>query len=246
MLLSMRARVEVGRALCYYALSEIDHRQRCPDPGRAELHRRRVDLLTPIVKGWCTEAAVEVASTGMQVHGGMGYVEETGAAQFLRDVRICPIYEGTTGIQANDLMSRKVLGDNGREMQRLLDEMRAEVRAWQAARALPAPVLEPVAAAVERLEALSRHLVDSHRGAPHRALAVAFPFLQLCAESIGCWLLARGLAGARSAGQELAELRPRLVVARFHAEHYLSRGPALESIVRGGEATIMELAADEF
>jgi alkylation response protein AidB-like acyl-CoA dehydrogenase len=108
MLMTMKAQTEAMRALGYYAAGELDRSKHHPDKQQQAQHQARLDLLTPVVKGWCTEVAVEIASTGVQIHGGMGFIEETGAAQYLRDARISTIYEGTTGIQANDLIGRKV------------------------------------------------------------------------------------------------------------------------------------------
>ena len=114
MLLSMRAATEAMRGLAYYAAATVDHARRDPDPAERARAQRRADLLIPVVKAWCTDMGVAVASTGVQVHGGMGYIEETGAAQHLRDARIAPIYEGTNGIQANDLVGRKLAPRSGR------------------------------------------------------------------------------------------------------------------------------------
>ena len=109
----MRAQTEAMRALAYFAAATLDKAKHHPDPAEKRRNQALLDLLTPVVKGWCTEQGVEVASTGIQVHGGMGFVEETGAAQYLRDARITTIYEGTTGIQANDLIGRKVAFEKG-------------------------------------------------------------------------------------------------------------------------------------
>ena len=124
MLLTMKALTEAGRALAYVAMSSQDHIHHSRDEGARKAHDQRVALLTPIVKGWCTEVAMEITSTGVQVHGGMGFIEETGAAQYLRDARILPIYEGTNGIQALDLVGRKFLRDGGAAMAGLLSEIR--------------------------------------------------------------------------------------------------------------------------
>src|SRR5260221_8381877 len=123
MLMSMKSRVEAMRALCYVVAATLDTAHRHADEARRAQAHGVVDLLIPILKGWCTETGFDVASTGVQVHGGMGFIEETGAAQQLRDARITTIYEGTTGIQANDLVGRKVLRDGGRSMRALLGQI---------------------------------------------------------------------------------------------------------------------------
>src|SRR6266850_2150282 len=125
MLLWMRTATEAMRALAYYTAAMIDQGRRHPEPAARRAAERRADLLIPVVKAWCTDLGVAVASTGIQVHGGMGYVEETGAAQHLRDARIAPIYEGTNGIQANDLVGRKLARDRGGAVAALVAEMRA-------------------------------------------------------------------------------------------------------------------------
>jgi len=124
MLLSMRTATEAMRALAYFAAAAIDASRRAANEEAQFRAQRRADLLIPVVKAWCTDLGVEVASTGIQVHGGMGYIEETGAAQYLRDARIAPIYEGTNGIQANDLVGRKLGRDQGEAARELIAEMR--------------------------------------------------------------------------------------------------------------------------
>src|ERR1051325_5430357 len=124
MLLSMRAGTEAMRAPSYLAATAIDARRQAGDDKARFRAQRRADLLIPVVKAWCTDLGVEIASTGIQVHGGMGYIEETGAAQYYRDARIAPIYEGTNGIQANDLVGRKLGRDGGEAARDLFAEMR--------------------------------------------------------------------------------------------------------------------------
>src|SRR5207342_1011903 len=124
MLMSMRAQTEAMRALAYFAAATLDKARHHPDPAEKRRNQGLLDLLTPIVKGWSTEQGVEIASTGVQIHGGMGFIEETGAAQYLRDARITTIYEGTTGIQAADLVGRKVGFEKGATAFAIIDVMR--------------------------------------------------------------------------------------------------------------------------
>src|SRR4029077_615391 len=150
----------------------------------------RGELLTPIVKGWCTEIGNEVASIGVQVHGGMGFIEETGAAQYMRDVRITTIYEGTTGIQSNDLIGRKLARDGGAAMTALLDEMEASLQGTpRAGRA--APVAQASLAAVAALRGASTALLRTLASRPDAGMAVSVPYLKLCGYVVGGWLLAR-------------------------------------------------------
>ena len=122
MLLSMRARTDALRALALYSAAQMDHARRADSADKRDVAQARVDVLIPIVKAFATDQAVAIASTGIQVHGGMGYIEETGAAQLWRDARIAPIYEGTNGIQALDLAGRKLQRDGGRALGALLDD----------------------------------------------------------------------------------------------------------------------------
>ena len=125
MLMLMKSGTEAMRGLAYIAAAEIDRGRFATDAETAARHSTRVDLYTPIVKGWLTELAQEITSLGIQIHGGMGYVEETGSAQFFRDARITPIYEGTTGIQGQDLVGRKILANNGESLASLLNDIQA-------------------------------------------------------------------------------------------------------------------------
>src|SRR5712692_8171686 len=125
MLMSMKSQTEAMRALAYVVAAAVDKSLRHPDKEERARNQVFVDLMIPIVKGWFTETGIEVASTGIQVHGGMGFIEETGAAQHLRDARITTIYEGTTGIQANDLIGRKIAREGGATAKEVIGEMRA-------------------------------------------------------------------------------------------------------------------------
>src|SRR5215470_15464941 len=147
MLMWMRSATEAMRALAYYAASVIDQARHNPEPAVRHAAQRRADLLIPVVKAWCTDLGIAVASTGIQVHGGMGYVEETGAAQHLRDARIAPIYEGTNGIQANDLVGRKLGRDGGEAAAALAAEMQATVATLGQARSVE---LDAIARPLER------------------------------------------------------------------------------------------------
>src|SRR6185437_5385883 len=148
-----------------------DRARHHPDAETRAAHQRRVDLLIPVVKAWSTDAGVEIASIGMQVHGGMGFIEETGAAQHLRDARIAPIYEGTNGIQANDLVGRKLLRDKGMAAKELIDEMRALDAPLTAATGDDlAAIREALAAGIDALAAASDWMVTQGAADPPRAL----------------------------------------------------------------------------
>ncbi|MGL1834517.1 acyl-CoA dehydrogenase [Rhodocyclaceae bacterium SMB388] len=193
MLLSMRARVMAMRTLLYTAAGWFDIAHHHPDAAVAERHRRLVDLLMPVAKGWCTEVGNDVCDDAIQVFGGMGFVEETGIAQYFRDARIITIYEGTTGIQANDLVGRKILREGGDTMRELIAEIRAD-----AARLRDHDVLAELAELAGRLERQVDHLaraldwlLENGRDAPADVLAGAVPFLHLLGTVCGGWQLCR-------------------------------------------------------
>jgi alkylation response protein AidB-like acyl-CoA dehydrogenase len=242
MLLEMKSTVEASRALALYAAAQLDLARGHPDAAVRAAHQARGDLLIPIVKGFCTENGIDVASTGIQVHGGMGYVEETGAAQTLRDVRITAIYEGTTGIQSNDLIGRKVGRDGGAVINLLIGEMRASLEAMSSADADAQKVKAAAIAGVERLREATSSLLGALATSPDRAMAVSVPFLKLCGVVIGGWLIARSAdiaARQLAAGAADAEfLRGKLATARFYAAQVLPRALMLENIVSQGADSV--------
>jgi 3-(methylthio)propanoyl-CoA dehydrogenase len=236
MLLSMKAATEAARAIAYFGAAAIDKSR--ATTGEAQFRaQRRADLLIPIVKAWCTDLGVEIASTGIQVHGGMGYIEETGAAQYLRDARIAPIYEGTNGIQANDLVGRKLGRDRGEAARELIGEMRASLGE------LDAPELavfrQRLTEATAALDTATAYLVTAE---PALAAAGSAPYLNLCGTVLGGWLMARVAAAAlqrHDAGLSAAKL----ATARFYAEHFLARAQAYLPAVMGG-ATVVDFDPD--
>jgi len=249
MLLTMRAQTEAMRALGYYAAGTLDRAKRHADVQQRAAHQSRLDLLTPVVKGWCTELAVEIASLGVQVHGGMGFVEETGAAQYLRDARITTIYEGTTGIQANDLIGRKVGAEKGATALALIAEMRALDTALAAAGEQFSAMRTSFTRVVDGLEAATRWLVDHYRKAPEAAAAVAVPYLKLFGTVAGGWLMARAALLARerldAKGADRAFHEGKLATARFYLEHLLPQAGALaQTVTLGAESTLgLDVAA---
>ena len=244
MLLQMKSRTEAMRALATVVAAAMDTAERHPDAGQRRQSQSFVDLMIPVVKGWCTENAVKVASLGVQVHGGMGFIEEAGAAQHLRDARIMPIYEGTTGIQANDLVGRKVALDGGQAMSRLIDRMR------DTERLLAHGGDETLAALARRLHegiaALSRataFVVATHASDAPRVAAGAVPFLHLCGIVAGGWQMARTALAAhrhlREGAQDTRFYRAKLATARFYADHVLTGAPGLaETVVDGADGVL--------
>ena len=256
-LLSMRASIEAMRALALYAAMQFDLSEALPNENAQRAAMLRGELLIPIVKGWCTEQAFEIVSQGLQVHGGMGYIEETGIAQILRDVRITTIYEGTTAIQANDLLGRKLSRDRGAAMRALLDEIEKELRDYgaESARDAPRPELAVTVAAVREavstLRATTAMLLSQMESAPPAAYAVSVPYLRLCGFVLGGWLMARAaniaasrLGGRGGAGEDAAFMRAKLQTARCYAAVVLPQALALTRIVRTGGSSIIESDAD--
>jgi alkylation response protein AidB-like acyl-CoA dehydrogenase len=242
MLLAMRAASEAARALAYYTAAATDRARHEPDAAARTAAQRRVDLLIPVVKAWSTDIGLDVTSTNIQVHGGMGFIEETGAAQHFRDARIALIYEGTNGVQAQDLVSRKLARDEGAAARDLIAEMRATDGELAASSGEAARLRGPLGAAIAALDAATARLVELHAAAPARALAGSVPYLKLMGIVAGGWLMAKSaLAAERRLAQGEGDARfakAKIATARFYAEHILASAPALLPAVTGGE-TVM-------
>ena len=202
-----------------------------------------VDILTPVVKAWCTDLGVEVASLGVQVHGGMGFIEETGAAQHLRDARIAPIYEGTNGIQANDLVGRKLGRDAGAAARAFIAEMRGlDAELARATGDDCAAIRRHLTAGIDALAEATDGVVGILAKDLPRALAGAVPYLHLLGTVAGGWLLAKGaLAAQRSLAERPKDARfleAKLMTGRFFAEHALAGAPGLLPAVTGGATVV--------
>jgi alkylation response protein AidB-like acyl-CoA dehydrogenase len=245
MLLLMKSQTEAMRALSVVVAVSLDAARLHSQREERERHQAFADLMIPVVKGWFTENSVDIASLGIQVHGGVGFVEETGAAQYLRDARITPIYEGTTGIQANDLIGRKLARDGGLAAQAIILEMRALGRELGAEPHLPA--LAPAfAAAVDALERAVRYVVENY-GTDIRGVSVgAVPLLKLFGIVAGGWQLLRSALIsqrrlAAPAGTDAAFHAAKISTARFYADHVLSQASGLaHSIVHGAAGALAE------
>ena len=247
MLLTMRARIMAARALAYTAAGWFDLARHSPDKAAADKAKRYVDLLMPVVKGWSTELCQQVCYDAIQVHGGMGFVEETGIAQHYRDARIITIYEGTTGIQANDLVGRKLLRENGATLRELIVEMRgvaAELAAAEGMESLATRLEEDIAA----LERALDWILANGRDRLAAVLAGAVPFLHLLGTVCGSWQLARvALAAARPASHDAYDpdyLRGLQELARFHAHALAVQAPALAAAIVGAGETAAAFARE--
>ncbi|WP_029009274.1 acyl-CoA dehydrogenase [Azospirillum halopraeferens] len=237
MLLTMRALTAAGRAIAYATAEAIDRAEH----GDDDAAQARADLLTPVTKAFCTDAGIEAAQLAIQVHGGMGYVEETGVAQLLRDVRITSIYEGTNGIQAIDLVTRKLPRGGGEALDALIAGWRATVAAAARRDAADFGALAPcVGEALDALERATAWLLVEGRD-PADALAGASPYLRLFGLAAGGALLARGALAARAmldAGAGDPALHGRIAVARFFAENLAMAAPGLARTVTDGAASV--------
>ncbi len=250
MLMSMRSQVEAARALAYVVGAAHDTAVHHPDPETRKQNQAFVDLMIPVVKGWSTEMGIEVASTGVQVHGGMGFIEETGAAQHLRDVRISAIYEGTTGIQANDLIGRKMAREGGATIKAVIGMMRkldGEL-AKQSGEHFVA-IRQRFAAGVNELEKAATWIVGNY-GKDVRATSVgAVPFLWLFGIVAGGWQMARAALIAQAkidGGDSDPFYASKIVTARFFADHQLTRAAGLATTVMEGASGALALDESMF
>jgi alkylation response protein AidB-like acyl-CoA dehydrogenase len=233
MLLTMRSLNEAMRAFAYTEAVTMDLAHHGKDPAQ----QARLDLMIPVVKGWLTEVGMELASLGVQVHGGMGFVEETGAAQYLRDARIAPIYEGTNGIQAQDLVGRKLARDGGAAMEALLQEVDATIAA---ATDLP-QMQSALAAAVADLRSSSGILLGQWQDKRPAALARAFDYMMQTGYVMGGWHLLRAALVAQQklgAGSDNTFYQRKLVSARFYCESILPRAAGFAGAIAGGDALL--------
>ena len=252
MLLSMKARVEAMRAIALEAALSVDLAARHPDAEIRALHEARVGVFTPIVKAWCTDGGVEVASTAIQIHGGAGFIEETGVAQYLRDVRITPIYEGTNGIQALDLVRRKLAGDSGLAIGAIIEEIRQFDGMLGEAGESPAlaVIRGRLAEAGSALARTTHRLLDATHHEPELADAGAVPYLDLFGTVLGGYLMARAALIARnrlSEGSDDADFyAAKLATAEYYASAVLPRAAALEQAALGGAAAGFGVNEHEF
>jgi 3-(methylthio)propanoyl-CoA dehydrogenase len=246
MLMSMRSRIEAMRALAYVTAAAQDNAHGNPDRSVREQSHAFADLMIPVVKGWCTENAIDIASMGIQVHGGMGYVEETGAAQHLRDARITSIYEGTTAIQANDLVGRKIAREQGATIKRVIGQMRAD--AGQLDGDL-AKIGARQTVAIDALEKVVSWIVGTYVADPKSVHVGSVPILHLFGIVAGGWQMGRAAVIARTrlaSGEADSFLKAKLASARFFADHFLTQAEGLAESVMCGAVGALEMADDSF
>jgi alkylation response protein AidB-like acyl-CoA dehydrogenase len=241
MLLTMRGLTAAARCICYATAVALDRSERAPDAAARAAAHERASLLTPVAKAFSTDIGIEVASLGVQVHGGMGFIEETGAAQHLRDARIAAIYEGTNGIQAVDLATRKLPQSGGAAVQACLDELRETVAGVITANdpAFGATGAR-LAEAVESLERATHWMLRELPGRPQAVLASATPYLRLFAHAAGGCMLADVALAATRGGNGTAHADAHIALARFFANHVAVLSSGLERTVVEGAASVNE------
>jgi hypothetical protein len=254
MLMTMRAYTEGCRAMAAVAAAAYDAAHHHPDADTRKQNQSFYEFMVPLVKGYSTEMSLEVTSLGVQVHGGMGFIEETGAAQYYRDAKILTIYEGTTAIQANDLVGRKTSRDGGQTARAIAGQIEAtEAELF----ALGSPAALAVS---KRLQAARLALLDvidfvagNTKASPNAVFAGSVPYLMLAGNVVAGWQMARALLVAEQAlasgdaGDFGAEfMRAKITTARFYADHLLTKAPGIrDSIVEGAES-VTALAVDAF
>ena len=250
MLMTMKSLIEAMRATAHVTAATIDIAHHTEDADLRTEKLERSALLTPVVKGWMTEVAQELTSIGIQIHGGTGFVEETGAAQHMRDARVLTIYEGTTGIQANDLVGRKVLADTGQGMQRLLTEIaELDAKLLDCGPDLDS-IRQAVATGRQRLEEATNWLLGKGLDEAAVVYLAAYDYLMLAGTVIGAWQMARAaeIAHRRLASNEgdADFYQAKIITARFYAEQILPRSAAYFEAATSGGVAAMDLAEEQF
>lgn len=247
MLMTMRALTEGARALAYVAASACDVAHHHTDAAVRARQQAVYEYLVPVIKGWSTEMSLEVTSLGIQVHGGMGFIEETGAAQYYRDARILPIYEGTTAIQANDLVGRKTLRDGGAVARALADAIQATEAELTALGGDYAVVAHRLAAGREAFLAAVHFVLDNAKAEPNAVFAGSVSYLRLAGMVLSGWQLARAMLVAHGKqADDAAFYGAKIATARFYADHVLTQAPGLALAITEGGAAVMALDETQF
>ena len=251
MLMSMRAQTEGARALAYVTAAAYDAAHHSADDAVRRQNQAFYEYMVPVVKGWSTEMSIDVASTGVQVHGGMGFIEETGAAQYYRDARILTIYEGTTAIQANDLVGRKTVRDGGATAKAILAQVRAtEAELEGASGGDLAAIRNQLAAGSKALEEVVDYMVANIKSDIKGVFAGSVPYLKMAGIVLGGWQMARAALIAQrklDSGEGDARFyQAKIATARFFADHLLSQAAGYRAAIVGGSAGVLALAEDQF
>ncbi|GAB2457280.1 acyl-CoA dehydrogenase [Comamonas humi] len=249
MLMTMRALTEGCRAMAITAAAAFDAAHHHPDADTRSQNQAFYEFLVPLVKGYSTEMSQEVASLGVQVHGGMGFIEETGAAQYYRDAKILTIYEGTTAIQANDLVGRKTVRDGGQLAKGVAAQIEQTEAALRAAGSDGQALAKRLQAARQAYLEVVDFIAAQGKGEPNQAYAGSVPYLMLAGNLVAGWQMGRALLAAQGllqAGQDEAFGRAKIATARFYGDHVLVRTQALRDAVLHGGASVMALTIEDF
>lgn len=251
MLMSMRAQVEASRALSYVTAAAFDAAHHHPEEATRKANQAFYEFMVPIVKGWSTELSIDVTSTGVQVHGGMGFIEETGAAQYYRDARILTIYEGTTAIQANDLVGRKTVRDGGAFAKSLIAQVRDTAAELSKAGSDDLKAIgKRLSEASDALEDVVNFIATSAKSDIKAAFAGSVPYLKMAGVVFGGWQMGRAAlvaAGKLSSGEGDASFyHAKITTARFFADHFLSTASASRAAVVEGSSGVLALAEEQF
>ncbi|WP_019450735.1 acyl-CoA dehydrogenase [Cupriavidus sp. BIS7] len=248
MLMTMRSLIEGARSVAYVAAAASDIAHQHPDEAVRRQNMALYEFLVPVVKGWSTELSIDVTSLGVQVHGGMGFIEETGAAQHYRDARILPIYEGTTAIQANDLVGRKTVRDGGAVARAICAQIaETEAALGKHGGAAFTAVQAQLKQGREALEAVVKFVVDNTKADPNAVFAGSVPYLKLCGIVFSGWQLGRSmLAADAKRAEDPAFYDAKVATAHFFGQHILSQASSLRAAIVEGGAPVNALNADQF
>jgi alkylation response protein AidB-like acyl-CoA dehydrogenase len=247
MLMTMRAYTEGCRAMASVAAATFDAAHHHPDADTRKQNNAFYEFLVPLVKGYSTEMSLEVTSLGVQVHGGMGFIEETGAAQYYRDAKILTIYEGTTAIQANDLVGRKTVRDGGQTPKALAAQMQTTEKALLAlGNADATAIAKRLAAGREALLDVVDFMVQAASSDPNAAYAGSVPYLMLAGNVIAGWQLGRAFLAAHAATDDAAFMQAKMATARFYADHILSKAPGVRDSIVEGAHSVTAMALESF
>ncbi|GAC1426833.1 MAG: acyl-CoA dehydrogenase [Candidatus Velthaea sp.] len=249
MLMSMKSQIEAMRALAYVCAAALDMAHKHPDEGVRKQQKAFIELMIPVVKGWCTETATELCSTAVQVFGGMGYIEETGIAQQYRDVKIASIYEGTTGIQGLDLVGRKLIKDMGTTATSVIKQMKKFAATLDESNADLAAIKAMLNSGIDALTETSQFIGMNAMSDLNKAFACSVQYLRLWGVVAGGWQMARAAqisAEKIAAGSSDDFYKAKIKTARFYADHVLSQSLWLKHEIVNGSDSVMALTDDQY
>ncbi|MBA4328047.1 MAG: acyl-CoA dehydrogenase, partial [Polaromonas sp.] len=250
MLMTMRAYTEGCRAMASVAAAAYDASHHHPDAEVRKQNQAFYEYMVPLVKGYSTEMSLEVTSLGVQVHGGMGFIEETGAAQYYRDAKILTIYEGTTAIQANDLVGRKTARDGGQTAKGIAAQIeKTEAALLKQGGAAAKTVARRLKAAREAFVDVVEFVAGNTKASPNAVFAGSVPYLMLAGNLVAGWQLARSLLVAEeqlAAGNDVDFMKAKIITAVFYADHLLSKAPGMRDSIVDGADSVTALALEAF